>query len=140
NPKFPKAITGGITNPKGEFSIDINPGTYDVKIEFISFKPIIISQRSFKENTNLGEIALEEDASQLSEVVIRAEKTDINIKLDKKIYSIGNDLMVKGGSVSDVLDNIPSVSVDAEGAVSLRGNENVTIFIDGKPSNAININ
>lgn len=140
NPKFPKATTGGITNPKGEFSIDVRPGIYDIKIEFISFKPIIIKQRSLKENTNLGEMALEEDASQLNEVVIRSDKTDISIKLDKKIYSIGNDLMVKGGTVSDVLDNIPSVSVDSEGAVSLRGNENVTIFIDGKPSNAININ
>ncbi|MES2574485.1 MAG: outer membrane beta-barrel family protein [Bacteroidota bacterium] len=140
NPKFPKAITGGITNPKGEFSIDINPGTYDIKIEFISFKPIIIKERNLTESTNLGEIALQEDASQLNEVVIRAEKTDITVKLDKKIYSIGNDLMVKGGTVSDVLDNVPSVSVDAEGTVSLRGNENVTIFIDGKPSSAININ
>ncbi|HEY6142784.1 MAG TPA: outer membrane beta-barrel family protein [Flavobacterium sp.] len=140
NPKFPKATTGGITNPKGEFNIDINPGTYDIKIEFFSFKPIIIKDRSLRESTNLGEIALEEDIAQLNEVVLRAEKTDISVKLDKKIYSIGNDLMVKGGTVSDVLDNIPSVSVDAEGAVSLRGNENVTIFIDGKPSNAININ
>jgi outer membrane receptor protein involved in Fe transport len=140
NPKSPKAITGGITNPKGEFNIDINPGTYDIKIEFISFKPIVIKERNLTENTNLGQIVLEEDATQLSEVVIRAEKTTIEIKLDKKVYSIGSDLMVKGGTVSDVLDNIPSVSVDAEGAVSLRGNENVTIFIDGKPSNAININ
>jgi outer membrane receptor for ferrienterochelin and colicins len=140
NPKAPKAIAGGITNPKGEFDIDIIPGTYDIKIEFISFKPILIKDRKLTESTNLGQIALEEDATQLNEVVVRAETTSIQIKLDKKVYSIGNDLMVKGGTVSDVLDNIPSVSVDAEGAVSLRGNENVTIFIDGKPSNANNIN
>jgi len=139
NPKFPKATTGGITNPKGEFDVDITPGTYDIKIEFISFKPIIFSQRKLQESTNLGQIALEEDATQLNEVVVRAETTSVQIKLDKKVYSIGNDLMVKGGTVSDVLDNIPSVSVDSEGIVSLRGNENVTIFIDGKPSNAINI-
>jgi len=140
NAKSPKAIAGGITNPKGEFNIDIIPGTYDIKIEFISFKPIIIKDRNLTESTNLGQITLEEDATQLNEVVVRAETTTIQIKLDKKVYSIGNDLMVKGGTVSDVLDNIPSVSVDAEGAISLRGNENVTIFIDGKPSNAININ
>lgn len=140
NPNFPKAASGGITNPKGEFNIDINPGTYDIRIEFISFRPIIIKGRSLSESTNLGEIALEEDASQLNEVVIRSEKTTVDIKLDKKVYNIGNDLMVKGGTVSDVLDNIPSVSVDAEGTISLRGNKNVTIFIDGMPSNAININ
>lgn len=135
-----KAIAGGITNPKGEFNIDITPGVYDIKIEFISFKPIRIKDRKLLEKTNLGEITLVEDAAQLSEVVVRAEKTTVEIKLDKKVYSVGNDLMVKGGTVSDVLDNIPSVSVSAEGAVALRGNESVTIFIDGKPSNAININ
>ncbi|QBN18183.1 outer membrane beta-barrel family protein [Flavobacterium nackdongense] len=135
-----KSIAGGITNPKGEFNIDIVPGTYDIKIEFISFKPIILKDRKLLEKTNLGLIALEEDATQLNEVQVRAEKTTVDIKLDKKVYSVGNDLMVKGGTVSDVLNNIPSVSVDAEGAISLRGNENVTIFIDGKPSNAININ
>ena len=140
NAKSPKPIAGGITNPKGEFDIDIIPGIYDIKIEFISFKPILIKNRNLSESTNLGQIALEEDATQLNEVVVRAEKSSVEIKLDKKVYSIGNDLMVKGGTVSDVLDNIPSVSVDAEGVVSLRGNENVTIFIDGKPSNAINLN
>jgi outer membrane receptor protein involved in Fe transport len=135
-----KSIAGGITNPKGEFNIDISPGVYNIKIEFISFKPLIIKDRKLLEKTNLGEIALEDAAAQLSEVLVRAEKTTVEIKLDKKVYSVGNDLMVKGGTVSDVLNNIPSVSVDSEGAISLRGNENVTIFIDGKPSNAININ
>lgn len=140
NPKFPKGISGGITNSKGEFDIDINPGTYDVTVEFISFKPIVFKQRKFEISSDLGNIALELDSKQLDEIVVRAEKTNVSIKLDKKVYSIGSDLMVKGGTVSDVLDNIPSVSVDAEGAISLRGNENVTIFIDGKPSNAINVN
>ena len=59
NAKSPKAIAGGITNPKGEFDIDIIPGTYDIKIEFISFKPIIIKDRNLTESTNLGQIALE---------------------------------------------------------------------------------
>jgi outer membrane receptor protein involved in Fe transport len=140
NASSPKAVAGGITNPKGEFSIEITPGIYDIKIEFISFKPIVLKDKSLTEKTNLGQISLEEDATKLNEVVVRSEKTSVEIKLDKKVYSIGNDLMVKGGTVSDVLDNIPSVSVSAEGAIALRGNESVTIFIDGKPSNAININ
>jgi outer membrane receptor protein involved in Fe transport len=139
NPKRPKAKTGGITNPKGEFDIDIVPGVYDITIEFISFKPIVIKQKQLQESTNLGQIGLDEDQTQLNEVVVRSNETNISIKLDKKVYSIGNDLMVKGGSVSDVLDNVPSVAVDADGTVSLRGNENVTILIDGKPSNAIDI-
>lgn len=139
NPKYPKAITGGITNPKGEFNVDIIPGTYDIKIEFISFKPIIIKERKLLEKTNLGEIALEEDATQLNEVVVRAEKSSVEIKLDKKVYNVGQDMMVKGGTVSDVLDNVPSVSVDVEGNVSLKGSDNIRILIDGRPSYAVNI-
>ena len=139
NNRNPKAIFGGITNAKGEFDIEINAGSYDVKIEFISFKATELKQQSLKDNTNLGQIALDEDANQLNEVVIRSEKTTIEIKLDKKVYNVGTDLMVKGGTVSDVLDNIPSVSVDSDGAISLRGNSNVRILIDGRPSNAINI-
>ncbi|MEY4433385.1 MAG: hypothetical protein RLZZ44_1519 [Bacteroidota bacterium] len=138
-PNNPKPITGGITNNKGEFSVEAAIGTYDISIEFISFKSTEIKGKSFESNTNLGTIVLTEDAAQLNEVVVRAEKTTVEIKLDKKVFNVGNDLMVKGGTVSDVLGNIPSVSVDVEGNVSLRGNENVKILIDGRPSNAINI-
>ena len=138
-PNNPKAITGGITNNKGEFSVEAAAGTYDITIEFISFKFTEIKGKTIDSNTNLGTIGLAEDAAQLNEVVVRAEKTTVEIKLDKKVFNVGSDLMVKGGTVSDVLGNIPSVSVDVEGNVSLRGNENVKILIDGRPSNAINI-
>ena len=132
-------ITGGITNNKGGFEFEVNPGLYDIKIEFISYKPLEIKQKNIQSALSLGTISLSEDATQLNEVVIRNEKTTVEIKLDKKVYNVGNDIMVKGGTVSDILDNIPSVSVDADGAVSLRGNADVRILIDGKPSNAINI-
>ena len=138
-PNNPKPVAGGITNPNGEFDIEIKPGVYDIKIEFISFKVSEIKQKNLQKSTSLGLISLDEDANQLNEVVIRSEKTTVEIKLDKKVYNVGSDLMVKGGTVSDVLDNIPSVSVDVEGNVSLRGNENVRVLIDGRPSNAINI-
>ncbi|OYX84382.1 MAG: TonB-dependent receptor [Flavobacteriales bacterium 32-34-25] len=135
----PKIIAGGITNPKGSFSIEVAPGTYNIKIEFISFKAIVYNQRKLDKNTDLGTIGLVEDAAQLNEVVVRAEKSTVEIKLDKKVYNVGQDMIVKGGTVSDVLENVPSVSVDVEGNVSLRGNENVRIFIDGRPSNALNM-
>ena len=139
NPNSPKSIAGGITNPKGEFDIILNPGTYDIKIEFISFKPIVIKGRELQKSTNLGQILIEDDATQLNEVVVRAEKSSVEIKLDKKVYNVGQDMMVKGGTVSDVLDNVPSVSVDVEGNVSLRGSDNIRILIDGRPSYAVNI-
>ncbi len=138
-PDTEKTAGGGITNNKGEFDIDINPGTYDIKIEFISFQPTLIKQKVLNDSASLGTISLTEDITQLDAVVVRAESTTVEIKLDKKVYNVGQDLMVKGGTVSDVLDNIPSVSVDSDGTVSLRGNDNVRILIDGRPSNAINI-
>ena len=139
NTNNPKIIGGGITNAKGEFEAFIPQGIYTVKAEFISFKSYEITDKILKENTNLGIIALEEDFTQLKQVEVRADKTSIDIKLDKKVYNVGQDIIVKGGTVSDVLDNIPSVTVDVEGKVSLRGNENVNILIDGKPSNSANI-
>ncbi|MGV3696261.1 TonB-dependent receptor domain-containing protein [Flavobacterium sp.] len=139
NSKNPKLIFGGITDNKGDYSVDVVPGTYDITFEFISFKPTVVAQKQLDAATNLGTTALEEDATQLKEVVVRAEKTTVEIKLDKKVYNVGSDLMVKGGTVSDVLDNIPSVTVDVEGNIALRGNENVKVLIDGRPSNAINV-
>jgi outer membrane receptor for ferrienterochelin and colicins len=136
-----KLIFGGITNSKGEFSVVVAPGKYDVIAEFISFKSYEIKNKELVENTNLGTIVLDDEAiKELSEVIVRSEKTTVDIKLDKKVYNVGKDLMVKGGTVSDVLDNIPSVSVDVEGNISLRGNESVRVLIDGKPSTAINVN
>lgn len=138
-PNDTKVIAGGITNPKGEFEVAVAPGTYDIKVEFISFKSTEIKGKIISGDTSLGVVNLSEDAAQLNEVVVRAEKSTVEIKLDKKVYNVGQDMMVKGGTVSDVLDNVPSVSVDTEGNVSLRGSDNIRILIDGRPSNAINV-
>ncbi len=139
NSKNPKMIFGGITDNNGDYSVEIIPGVYDVTLEFISFKPTTLTQKKLTETSSLGTIGLEEDATQLNEVVVRAEKTTVEIKLDKKVYNVGQDMIVKGGTASDVLDNVPSVTVDADGNVALRGNDNVKILIDGRPTNAINI-
>lgn len=139
NSKNPKLIFGGITDNNGAYTVEISPGIYDVSFEFISFKPTFLSQKKLTETVDLGTIGLEEDATQLNEVVVRAEKTTVEIKLDKKVYNVGQDMIVKGGTASDVLDNVPSVTVDPDGNVALRGNDNVKILIDGRPTNAINI-
>jgi outer membrane receptor protein involved in Fe transport len=139
NPSTLTVDGGGMTNSKGEFEITLNAGTYDLSIEFISFKTSMYKNQNYTENKNLGTLSLEEDFTQLNQVEVRAEKSTVEIKLDKKVYNVGQDLVVKGGTVSDVLDNIPSVTVDVEGNVALRGNDNVRILIDGKPTNAINI-
>ncbi|MBQ0735422.1 TonB-dependent receptor domain-containing protein [Aquimarina celericrescens] len=140
SPRQQKIITGGITNQNGKFKIEVDAGVYDVNIEFISFKTKTLPKQRLFKNTNLGSISLGLDTEMLDDVVVIAEKTTVEIKLDKKIYNVGKDLTVGGGTVSDVLDNVPSVSVDVEGNVALRGNDNVTILINGKPSGLVGLN
>ncbi|WP_339893601.1 outer membrane beta-barrel family protein [uncultured Algibacter sp.] len=135
-----KIITGGITDTKGNFSIPVLTGIYDITIEYISFKTITIPNKNILKNENLGRFSLEINAESLDEIEIIAERTTVEIRLDKKIYNVGKDLTVSGGNVSDVLDNVPSVSVDAEGNVALRGNDNVRILINGKPSGLVGLN
>ena len=139
NPKT-NEVTGGITDAKGNFKIKIIKGTYGISIEFISFESKKFPEQIINKNLNLGTIKLSEDTKSLNEVVVVAEKTTVDIRLDKKIFNIGKDLSIRGGNASDVLGNVPSVQVDVEGAVSLRGNDNVTILIDGRPSALVGLN
>ena len=132
-------ISGGITNDKGLFNVPVSEGNYDISVEFISFKTINFKSRTINKSINLGTVVLSEDGEVLDEVNIIPEKSTVDIRLDKKIYNVGKDMTVKGGNVADVLDNVPSVSVDVEGNVSLRGNENVRILIDGKPSSLVGL-
>jgi outer membrane receptor for ferrienterochelin and colicins len=134
-----KVVNGGTADATGNFIIELNNGNYDIKFEFPGYKTQEKLNQNISVDTNLGNILLEAESNQIETVVIRGEKTTVDIKLDKKVYNVGQDLMVKGGTVSDVLDNIPSVAVDVEGNISLRGNESVRVLIDGKPSTAINV-
>jgi outer membrane receptor protein involved in Fe transport len=135
-----KVVTGGITNSKGKFSVDVPAGIYDITVEYISYKTKTYTNKSITKDINLGTVSLSLDIESLSEVTIIAERTTVEIKLDKKIYNVGKDLTVRGGTVNDVLDNIPSVSVDVEGVVALRGNDDVRILINGKPSGLVGLN
>ena len=130
----PDKLTGGITDAQGNFSIDVPRGIYNVTVEFISFEPKQFSNRQINSDLNMGTIVLGMAAGELNEVVVTAETTQVDIRLDKKIYTIGKDLTTAGGTVADALNNVPSVAVDIEGGISLRGNENVRILINGKPS------
>lgn len=135
-----KIITGGITDSEGKFSVEVPVGTYDIAVEYISYKTKSYLNKTLNKSMNLGTVSLALDEESLKEVEIVAERTTVEIKLDKKIYNVGKDLTVRGGTVSDVLDNVPSVSVDVEGNVALRGNEDVRILINGKPSGLVGLN
>ena len=135
-----KIVTGGITDSEGKFSIEVPSGTYTISVEYISYKTKTYADKTLSKDINLGTVSLAVDMESLGEVNIIAERTTVEIKLDKKIYNVGKDLTVRGGTVSDVLDNVPSVSVDVEGNVALRGNDDVRILINGKPSGLVGLN
>ncbi|NND63502.1 MAG: TonB-dependent receptor [Flavobacteriaceae bacterium] len=132
-------ITGGVTDDNGNFTIkDIPEGKNMVSIQFIGYKSyeteVTITRRN--RNVDLGRIELEEDIEALGEVTVTAERTTIQQKLDRKVITVGKDLTTSGPTASDIMNNLPSVSVDQQtGALSLRGNQNVRVMVDGKLSN-----
>ncbi|NJB69668.1 hypothetical protein GGR42_000130 [Saonia flava] len=130
----PNIVTGGITNEDGKFDVEAKPGRYNIRIEYISYKTYTLNDQLLSSSTDLGTVKLALDVEQLEAVEVVGEKTTVEVRLDKKVYNVGKDLTTSGGTVNDALNNIPSVNVDIEGAISLRGNENVRILINGKPS------
>src|SRR6056297_2050292 len=134
NADNPDQVTGGITDLSGEFEVETAPGTYNISVEFISYKTYSLKEQTYNSDTDLGSISLSPDVAQLAEVEVVGEKTTVEVRLDKKIYNIGKDLTTSGATISDALSNVPSVNVDVDGAISLRGNENVRILINGRPS------
>ncbi len=134
-----KTISGSITNDDGTFTIGKIPeGSVVVSVQYIGFKTISknveIGNKSY--NINLGDIMLDEDVASLDEVTIVAEVTTIQQKVDRKVINVGKDLTTTGPTASDIMNNIPSVNVDQQtGNISLRGNENVRVMVDGKLSN-----
>jgi secreted PhoX family phosphatase len=83
----------------------------------------------------LGTLTFEPEAKQLEGVTVVAERSTIEQKIDRKVVNVGRDLTTAGATASDIMNNIPSVNVDQDGKISLRGNENVRVLVDGKPTN-----
>lgn len=130
---------GVYSDEKGKIKLDEIPlGAYYAKVSFTGYATRIISGISFtseKPNRDLGEIFLHiEDTITLNEVKIVGRQELILNNIDKKVYNVGEDISVRGGTATDVLNNVPSVEIDQEGKISLRGDGNVTILIDGRPS------
>lgn len=135
-------VSGAITDETGGFIVDISAGTYYALSEFIGYKPNYttnIKVSAANSPLDLGSIKVAASAKTLDEVTVQAEKSSMELTLDKKIFNVGKDLANAGGSAVDILTNVPSVAVDVEGNVSLRGSGNVRILIDGKPSGLVSI-
>ena len=134
-----KIITGGVTDFNGKFKIkNIPEGNSLIEVQFIGYKTYSkqIAITNSKRRLNLGTIPLSEDATALDEVEIRAETSTVTQKIDRKVINVGKDLTSAGATASELLNNVQSVSVDSQtGALSLRGNSNVRVLVDGKPTN-----
>lgn len=128
-------ITGVTTEMDGSFKVATSTTSIYVEISFIGFATQTIEQINIiNGKANLGVITLSEDSEVLDEVVVRAEKSTTEFKLDKRVFNVGKDLSSTGASALEVLNNVPSVNVNIEGQVSLRGSTGVQILINGKPS------
>ncbi len=128
-------ITGVTTDMNGNFSVAVNTTDVFVEISFIGFNTKKITEFSVENNKiNLGIISFSEDSETLDEVVVRAEKSSTEFKLDRRVFNVGKDISSTGASALEVLNNVPSVNVNIEGEISLRGSTGVQILINGKPS------
>jgi len=134
-------VGGGLTKENGKFDFKVPYGNLTIIIEFLGYKRFqkTATLATASPTLDLGNIKLEPTEQTLKEVVVQADKSFMQLSLDKKIFNVGKDLANAGGSASNILQNIPSVSVDAEGNVKLRGSDNVRILVDGKPSGLVSI-
>ncbi|UOE41976.1 TonB dependent receptor [Chryseobacterium suipulveris] len=130
-----------LSDEKGEYKLALAPGNYDITIEAIDFKKSTLNKQ-IRTPGNLGNFTVEAESSStlaptkdIEGVTIVAQATKpYRVELDKKVYDPSTDLISKGGNLQDVLSNVPSVSVETDGTVSMRGNSNVKFLINGKPS------
>lgn len=139
-----KLTDATLTDETGNFSLKLVKGIYQVVIEAIDFQKKSY-ELEIQGDANLGNIILNSNSAPpaentIKEVVITAKSSaPYKVELDKKVYNVEQDISSKGGSLQDVLSNVPSVSVETDGSVSMRGNSNVKFLVNGKPSSVLGI-
>lgn len=139
SPRSGDVENGGITDTKGRFNItEIRVGMYNVVIAFMGYETHTINQVKLnpKESVSLdlGTIEIAPSVYAMEQAEIVEEKAFMEIDIDRKVFNVEQNITSEGGSANEVLENVPSIEVDIDGKVSLRGSENVTILIDGRPS------
>ena len=128
-------ISTTVTDKKGKFTFNkIASGSYILRLSFIGYENNSIKITVTRQNQNIGAIEIATVAKNMNEVTVTAKKSLLNTNIDRKVYNVSQDIMAQSGSASDILKNIPSVEVDIDGQVLLRGSPGVMILINGKPS------
>lgn len=133
-------IEGTITDANGKFELNGQARNAFLKAEFISYESFIVEEllpEKGKRILDIGILKLGASTTTLAEIEVRAEKSEMQMMLDKRVFNVGKDLANMGGTAVEILDNVPSVTVDVDGNVGLRGG-NVRILVDGKPSGLVN--
>lgn len=132
-------VEGTVTDASGYFALQLEDGTYRLLFEFIGYAEQE-QELEISEATDLGIVSLGQSSIALDEVTVTAERSQLVLDLDKKVFNLGQDIISQGGSANEVLEQLPSVTVSAEGVVSLRGNSGVRVLINGRPSALANNN
>lgn len=128
-------IEGATTNDEGAFELIAKTDSFFVEVKFMEFETKVIKNIDKSKSTiDLGKIKISKNVQDVDGVEVRAEKSSVEFKLDKRVFNVGKDISSTGMGALDVLNNVPSVNVDIDGAISLRNNSGVQILINGKPS------
>ncbi len=131
-------INGGITDSEGFFKIkELNTGNYSLEITFMGYETLKIQNLQISQDhkqLKLGEVKLKINSKEIEAVDVVADQASISYKIDKKVVNVSQQLTAVSGSAVEILENVPSVKVDIEGNVSLRGSEAITVLIDGRPT------
>jgi len=128
-------LTGVVTDGEGNFGLEVQQREFYLKVSYLGYLELTFKEFEITANAlNVGVLKVQPNHQMLDELVVTGEKSVTTFQLDKRVFNVGKDLGSAGGNAFDVLTNVPSVDVNIEGEVSLRGNTNVQILINGKPS------
>ncbi|MCR9155446.1 MAG: TonB-dependent receptor [Bacteroidetes bacterium] len=131
-------VQGSAADTEGRFSLKLNPGKYQLALSFVGMQNDTIAvEMPSSAYLDLGAIKMRGGSEVIAEVQVMAKAKMMEFEQDKRVFNVGQDLTSVGSNASELLNNLPSVSVGVEGEVSLRGSSNVRILINGKPSGLI---
>ena len=138
DPGSDKPINGAVCDEKGKFAITkVSNGTYKIIVSFIGYENLVMDNvviSDKKSSIDIGNVKLNSTSKELEAVVVEGQRSLVEEKVDRTIYNAENDATARGGDATDVLKRVPMLSVDMDGNVSLRGNQNIRVLINNKPS------
>ena len=138
SPKDSTLKGGTVTESNGAFRLEAPYGRYLLRITFIGYEPqyykSAVTLSAERESVNLGKVPINPQATLMEAVEITAERSMVEYQLDKRVVNVDKNIVAGGGTATDVLEQVPSVAIDNDGNVTLRGSTNVKVLVNGRPS------